>query len=70
MLVHSHNHLFSKNFLFYLSFSVQDLFDAPAAEQEVEALFKRLDSSIRHISSQDAFATAHPHGCISQVSAQ
>lgn len=54
----------------HIFFLVQDLFDAPAAEQKVEALFKRLDNSIGHISSQQVLAMAHPQSCISQVLAQ
>ncbi|KAI7806611.1 putative lens epithelial cell protein LEP503, partial [Triplophysa rosa] len=49
---------------------VQDLFDAPATEQEVQALFERLDNPIGYISSQQILAMAHPQGRISQVLAQ
>lgn len=41
-----------KTKIFFTFLLVQDLFDAPATEQKVQALFKRLDNPIGYISSQ------------------
>lgn len=47
--------------------SVQDLFDAPAAEQEVEALFKRLDDTVGNVASKQVLAPTEAEHSISQV---
>lgn len=50
--------------------SVQDLFDAPAAEDEVKALLDRLDETICKVSSQEVLASSQAHGHVSQVLSQ
>lgn len=56
--------------LFSLSLSVQDLFDAPAAEKEIEAFLNWLDESIGKVSSQEVLASSQAHGHVSQVLSQ
>lgn len=55
---------------FFTFLLVQDLFNAPATEQEVQTLFERLGDPIGYISPKQILATAHPQGRISQVLAQ
>lgn len=45
-----------------LSGSVQDLFDAPAAQEEIEALLDRLDKTVGKISTQEVLAPSETHG--------
>ena len=47
--------------------SVQDLFNAPAAEQKVEALFQRLDDSVGNVPSQEVLSPAKAKSSVSQV---
>lgn len=49
------------------SLSVQDLFDAPAAEEEIEALLDRLDETIGKVSSQEVLASSQTHCHVPQV---
>lgn len=53
-----------------LSLSVQDLFDAPAAEKEVEALLHRLDATVGKVSSHEVLASSQTHGHVPQVLSQ
>lgn len=54
-----------------LSFvSVQDLFNAPAAEQEVKTLFQRLDDPIGNVASQQVLTMAKSICQVSQILAQ
>lgn len=53
-----------------LSVSIQDLFDAPAAEEEVEALLNGLDETIGEVSTQEVFASSQTHGHVPQVLSQ
>lgn len=47
--------------------SVQDLFDAPAAQEEVEALFEGLDETVGDVSSQEVLASSESHGDVAQA---
>lgn len=53
-----------------LSLSVQDLFDAPAAEEEIEALLNRLDETVGKVSTHEVLATSQTHGHVPQVLSQ
>lgn len=55
---------------FFFSLSVQDLFDAPAAEKEIEALLNRLDKTVGKVSSQEVLASSQAHGHVPQVLSQ
>lgn len=57
-------------FLSSLHPSVQDLLNAPAAEEEVEALFQGLDEAIGDVSSQEILASSQAQGHVAQVLAQ
>lgn len=50
--------------------SIQDLFDAPAAEEEIEALLNRLNETVGKVSSQEVLAPAETHGHVPQVLSQ
>lgn len=52
------------------SLSVKDLFDAPAAEEEVEALLKRLNKTVGKVSSKEVLASSQTHGHVPQVLSQ
>lgn len=47
--------------------SVQDLFDAPAAQEEVEALLDRLDEAVGEVPTQEVLASSEAHGHVAQV---
>lgn len=49
------------------SLSVQDLFNAPATEQKIKALFERLEETIAKASSQGVFALSQTHGQVPQA---
>lgn len=42
--------------------SVQNLLDAPAAQEEIQALFDRLDKTVGEISTQEVLAPSETHG--------
>lgn len=56
--------------IYSLSVSVQDLFDAPAAEEEIEALLNGLDETVGDVSTQEVLASSKTHGHVSQVLSQ
>lgn len=56
--------------IYSLSPSVQDLLDAPAAEEEVQALLDRLYETIGKVSSQEVLASSQSHGHVPQVLSQ
>lgn len=53
--------------IFSLSVSVQDLFYAPAAEEEIEALLHRLHEIVGKVSTQQVLASSKTHGHVPQV---
>lgn len=53
-----------------LSGSVQDLFDAPAAQEEIEALLNRLDKAVGEISTQEVLAPSKTHSHVPKVLSQ
>lgn len=56
--------------IYSISMSVQDLFDAPAAEEKIETLFHRLDKTVGKISSQEVLASSKTHCYVPQVLSQ
>lgn len=52
------------------SLSVQDLLDAPAAQEEIEAFLNRLDETVGKVSSQEVLASSQAHGHVPQVLSQ
>lgn len=56
--------------IYLLSVSIQDLFDAPAAEEEIEALLNGLDETVGEVSTQEVFASSQAHGHVPQVLSQ
>lgn len=50
--------------------SVQDLFDAPAAEEEIEAFLDRLDKTVGNVSSQEVLASSNTHSHVPQLLSQ
>lgn len=52
------------------SLSVQDLFDAPAAEEEIQALLNWLNETVGKVSSQEVLASSEAHGHVPQVLSQ
>lgn len=56
--------------LLSLSLSVEDLFDAPAAEEEIEALLNRLDETVGKVSTQEVLASSQTHGYVPKVLSQ
>jgi len=55
------------NKFIFCGLSVQNLFDAPAAQAEVQTLLHGADESIRHVSSQEVLAAAQAHGHVTQA---
>lgn len=53
-----------------LSGSVQDLFDAPAAQEEIQALLNRLDKTVGEISTQEVLAPSKTHSHVPKVLSQ
>lgn len=55
------------NKFIFCGLSVQNLFDAPAAQEEVQTLLHGADESMRHVSSQEVLASAQAHGHVTQA---
>lgn len=61
------SHSFGGNLRDLLSDSVQDFFDAPAAEQEIEALFHRLDEAVGKVATQEILASTQTHSYVPEM---
>lgn len=53
-----------------LSASVQDFFDAPAAEQEIQALLHRLDEAVSKVAAQEVLASPQTHSHVPKMLSQ
>lgn len=53
-----------------LSDSVQDFFDAPAAEQEIQALLHRLDEAVGKVATQQVLSSSQTHNHVPKMLSQ
>lgn len=53
-----------------LSDSVQDFFDAPAAEQEIQAFLHRLDEAVGKVATQEVLASSQTHSHVPEMLSQ
>lgn len=53
-----------------MSVSVQDLFDAPAAEEEIQALLDWLNEAVGKVATQEVLASSQTHSHVPKVLSQ